>query len=199
MADFKPVLVSILKNEGGWVNDPDDNGGETWQGVARNYYPNWKGWAIIDRIKKANPKATAKAIAGKASILNTALYAQADLKRMVAEFYEALYWDVNKLDFIKDQQLAANVCDCGVNCGVKTGAKMLQRAYNNVRYSGRPLLDDDGIIGNGTLTAINATNARLIYEEYNNLRKAYYDAIIARKPSQIKFKKSWYSRIIPYK
>jgi lysozyme family protein len=199
MADFKPVLVLILKNEGGWVDDPDDNGGETWQGVARNYYPNWKGWAIIDRIKKANPKATAKAIGGKPSILNTALYAQTDLKIMVAEFYEALYWDVNKLDFVKDQQLAQNVCDCGVNCGTSTGARMLQRAYNLVRYSEASELVVDGKIGNSTLTAINSINACLIYEQYNVLRKAYYDAIIARKPSQIKFKKSWYSRIIPYK
>lgn len=201
MATFKPVLPKILAIEGGIVDDPDDDGGLTWQGVAYNYYPRWAGWKIVFKIMELNPKSTALFRAKKSNPapLNKALYAQIDLAILVADFYEKLYWDVNRLDEISDQQLAQNVCDCGVNCGTGTGAKMLQRAYNKVYFYTAPPLKDDGQIGTKTLWAINMSDPVKIYNEYNTLRKAYYDAIIERKPSQVKFRKSWYSRIIPYK
>jgi lysozyme family protein len=204
MANFKPdVLKKILANEGGYVNDPDDNGGETWAGVARNINPNWSGWVIVDAIKKANPIATAAAAKGQYKQLNTYLYASQRLAELVADLYQRSYWDVNKLGSLSDQQLAANACDCGVNCGTFTGAKMLQQAYNNVTNPANiPPLTIDGKIGNLTIGAINALmglNPIPLYNEYNILRKAYYDGIIARKPSQAKYRASWYSRIIPYK
>jgi lysozyme family protein len=38
MADFKQAYQLVLQNEGGYVNDPNDPGGETYKGVARNIY-----------------------------------------------------------------------------------------------------------------------------------------------------------------
>ncbi len=199
MANFKPnVLKSILKNEGGYVNDPDDSGGETWAGVARNINPKWKGWVIVDAIKKNNPIATARAQRGLPSQLNTYLYANQMLAELVADLYEAQYWKVNSLGGLTDQQLAANVCDCGVNCGTFTGAKVLQRAYNIAHAPNKAALVEDGKIEGKTIAAINSDHPEFIYAAYNVLRKAYYDAIIAKRPSQAKYKKSWYSRIIPY-
>ena len=51
MADFKKALSKILKWEAGYVNDPDDAGGETFAGVSRKNNKNWKGWPIIDKHK----------------------------------------------------------------------------------------------------------------------------------------------------
>lgn len=199
MADFAPILKDILRAEGGIVDDPEDNGGLTWQGVAYNYYPNWKGWKIVFEIMRLNPKSTALFRAKKSDPrpLDKALFAQKDLAALVAVFYENLYFKVNRLGELRDQQLARNVCDCGVNCGVVTGAKMLQRAYNLLK--GVTPLTVDGKIGDKTLTKINNDDPEAVYNVYNQLRKAYYDAIIARRPSQIKFRASWYSRIKPYK
>ncbi|MCK9420216.1 MAG: peptidoglycan-binding protein [Nitrospirae bacterium] len=40
MADFRPAVEKILAYEGGYVNDPDDYGGETNMGISRRAYPN---------------------------------------------------------------------------------------------------------------------------------------------------------------
>lgn len=36
---FKKCMPIILKNEGGYVNHPNDPGGETNMGIAKKYYP----------------------------------------------------------------------------------------------------------------------------------------------------------------
>ena len=37
--DFKDAIKVILKHEGGYVNDPDDPGGETMMGISKKAYP----------------------------------------------------------------------------------------------------------------------------------------------------------------
>ncbi|WP_298845519.1 glycoside hydrolase family 108 protein [uncultured Clostridium sp.] len=197
MAIFKPeVLKSIRAIEGGWVNDPDDSGQETFLGIARAKDPNPAVWAIVDDIKKRNPIFTKQAQDGNPKNLNSLLYANKELNDLIDNIYQRSYWDVNRLGEINDQQLAANVCDCGVNCGTKTSAIMLQKAYNLTTDKGK--ISEDGAIGGKTLGAINDSDAEVIYNKYNELRVAYYENIIARKPSQAKFRKSWMSRVKPY-
>jgi len=52
MADFNQALQMVLQNEGGYVNDPNDPGGETYKGIARKMNSNWIGWQLIDLQKK---------------------------------------------------------------------------------------------------------------------------------------------------
>ena len=40
MAQIKPALVKLFGVEGGYVNDPDDAGGETKYGISTRSYPN---------------------------------------------------------------------------------------------------------------------------------------------------------------
>ena len=54
MADFNQALQMVLQNEGGYVNDPNDPGGETYKGIARKMNSNWIGWQLIDLQKKQN-------------------------------------------------------------------------------------------------------------------------------------------------
>ena len=51
--DLRKTYFPMLKREGFYNNDPDDMGGETYRGVARNYHPQWEGWAIVDARKQA--------------------------------------------------------------------------------------------------------------------------------------------------
>ena len=39
MAEFKLAIPIVLENEGGYVNDPDDPGGETKYGISKRSYP----------------------------------------------------------------------------------------------------------------------------------------------------------------
>ena len=48
MADFLTAYAPLARYEGGWCNDPADRGGETYAGIARNFFPAWPGWALID-------------------------------------------------------------------------------------------------------------------------------------------------------
>lgn len=40
MANFNKAIDKVLVNEGGYVNDPDDKGGETKFGISKRAYPN---------------------------------------------------------------------------------------------------------------------------------------------------------------
>jgi len=40
MAKFEDAIGTILKNEGGYVNNPNDPGGETKYGISKSSYPN---------------------------------------------------------------------------------------------------------------------------------------------------------------
>jgi lysozyme family protein len=42
----KKIIEFTLRNEGYYVNDKDDSGGETYRGISRVNFPKWAGWAI---------------------------------------------------------------------------------------------------------------------------------------------------------
>ena len=52
MADYKHSIAKVLRTEGGYVNDKDDSGGETYKGISRVNWPRWSGWVIVDICKK---------------------------------------------------------------------------------------------------------------------------------------------------
>ena len=51
MASFGEAFEHTMGMEGGYANDPQDVGGETFMGVSRVYNPGWYGWTIIDGQK----------------------------------------------------------------------------------------------------------------------------------------------------
>src|ERR1700755_118485 len=106
MADFLPAFNITMENEGGYANNPNDSGGETWRGIARNYWPKWSGWPIVDQIVATNPPD-----------LNQALFADASLNTMVEEFCQQNFWDTESLSDINCQQTANQLFDIAVNMG----------------------------------------------------------------------------------
>lgn len=49
---YDKAIRIIAIHEGGYVNDPDDLGGETIFGITRKNYPNMSMWKDVDRAKK---------------------------------------------------------------------------------------------------------------------------------------------------
>ena len=74
--------------------------------------------------------------------------------------------------------------DTAINCGLKRAAKILQESIGGIAI--------DGIIGNQTLSNAPKTN---IYK-YGIYRLEFYNYLVSKKPSQVKFIKGWTNRVI---
>lgn len=187
MADFNTAFRLTMGHEGGYANDPVDRGGETYKGIARNFWPTWAGWKIVDRVK-----------AGKPWNLNSALAAKTDLQKLVQGFYKANFWDINRLDDVSSQQIANELFDIGVNMGTGIAAKFLQEALNlcNRNQSAYPDLIIDGKIGPVTLSTLNSkANAANVFNTLNLLQGERYLNIMRSAPAQERFWNSWLSRV----
>ena len=69
--------------------------------------------------------------------------------------YANLYWAPLNLDTLRDAEIAAEIFDTGVNCGIGTAAKLAQRAVNLIRLDSMPALNVDGRMGPVTRQALN--------------------------------------------
>lgn len=185
MAKFEIAEAITGRNEGGYANNPADTGGETFAGIARNHWPKWEGWKYIDGIKKDYKSA---------SVINKRASQMPDLIKLISKFYKQNFWDVLKLDLVRDQQLANSVYDFGVNSGTSRAAKFLQQAVNEINPG---MLVVDGKIGIKTIGAVNQIVPLLVYNAYNAIRENFYRSIA--KGNQAQFLKSWLSRLKPYK
>jgi len=113
MASYRSAILKVLLTEGGYANDPDDAGGETYKGIARKFWPRWSGWAIID-------------VAKKQSGYERALNRNMQLNDAVIAFYKVNFWDKVGGDFIASQTIANNLVDAAVNEGIKGAVKRAQ-------------------------------------------------------------------------
>ena len=117
MAQFDKEFDKLILAEGGYINDKDDAGGETYLGISRKNNPKWIGWEVIDDIKK---KYGTKGITARLK-KDTALTNSAKL------LYKQNYWDVLELDDIPSQSIAHELFDTCVNCGKATAIRIAQQ------------------------------------------------------------------------
>ena len=92
------------------------------------------------------------------------------------------YWDRCKADRIDKQSVAEIFVDWYINAGCN--------AIRNVQF--RLGLKADGIVGEQTLSALNATPAKDVFNLVKTARIEYYNKIGKRLP---KFLKGWLSRV----
>ena len=193
MADFNRAYENTMGHEGGYVNDPDDIGGETYKGISRKYNPQWEGWSKIDYYKDMSEFPKMLKYSDK-------------LQDLVKSFYKEIYWDVNRLDEIKNQNIANEIFDTGVNMGVKRAAKFLQEALNYLNRN-QLLYDDlivDGIIGNKTFNALNILlknneEENILLNIINVLQGMHYLNHMKEHPIQEKYARGWFNRVAIYK
>lgn len=169
MAVFKEAFNKVLKHEGGYASVSNDAGGETMYGISRKYFPDWKGWAIIDRNKplKHNKKIVSSELDG-----------------LVSEFYRLNFWDKMRGTEIKDQPVANFIFDFYVNSG-RTALIQVQRTIGAI---------DDGIFGANTIVVINNHGAELL-QTLKCVRIQFVRNIVKNNTSQNKFLIGWLSRI----
>ncbi len=102
-------------DEGGYANDPDDTGGETYLGLSRVHNPDLKMWPIIDAIKDTIPNLNTKEGIAK---LNSKLKAIPTILAEAKKVYKQRYWDPIQLDNLNSKELAHQIFDMSVNSGV---------------------------------------------------------------------------------
>lgn len=117
MADFEKAYLRTGNFEGGYVNDPDDNGGETYFGIARKFHPTWPGWKIVDEQKD------------KSDFPKNLKERRSELSVLEKFFYKSVFWDKVWGNDIKNQKVANDMYDTAVNMGVSTSIKLSQRQF----------------------------------------------------------------------
>lgn len=127
MANFKEAFEKVVYNEGGYVNDPDDAGGETYMGISRRAHPNSIIWKHVDKI-------TAKYKTFKT--ITKYLKQNKELTKEIECIYKSDYWMKFNLDKEKSQRLANQIFDSAVNIGVSATKDSLNRVKNEMRSVG---------------------------------------------------------------
>lgn len=188
MANFEKAFYKTLGHEGGYVNDKDDAGGETYMGVSRVYNPTWTGWDLIDDLK-GKP--------GFPRILDD----NDAIQNAVQEFYELRYWDENRLDDVESQAVAEEMFDTGVNMGISRAAKYLQEALNYLNRNESMYKDlvTDGKVGNMTLKALQTVldkgDEAILLKIMNVLQGMHYINYMKKSPTQEKYARGWFKRV----
>lgn len=176
MAQFEKAYAKVKKFEGGYANNPNDHGGETYAGIARVHFPKWKGWEIIDKYKQSEHSSKE---------LNKVLQGNGQLDVMVEHFYKVNFWNEIMGDDIINQLIADNIMDFAVNSGVSRAIKYAQRLVGTA---------EDGEMGPKSIKAINA-NTHDFVVKYKEARMEFVKKIVARDESQSMFLSGWTSRI----
>jgi lysozyme family protein len=152
---FNRCIEVVLKNEGG---DKIVNHPNDPGGLTR--------WGITQRnYPELNIKALTKAKA--------------------ISIYYADYWMPMNLAILNDEDLILHVYDMGVNAGIRTAIRLLQRLVE---------VKDDGYIGYGTARGVSKFEGDVV-AEYIKRRKLYYITLVQRKESLRPFIKGWLNRI----
>jgi len=200
MAKFEPAYEKTLANEGGYSNDPNDRGGETWKGIARKMHPQWPGFVLIDEVRKNTNK----------DQFVRALSVDEELDQLVQDFYKAEFWDKLMLDKITSQDVANEIFDTAINQGSTIAIKQFQEALNLLNNNQKIYSDinEDGKMGDATLRAHDAymltanfagrSQERVvstIIKLMNGLQAARYAEICENNPNQEVYFYGWVNRI----
>ena len=185
MAIFKEAYDITMRNEGGYINDSTDAGGETYKGISRVYHPSWYGWSMIDNEKYR-------------SDFPDCLHYDNELQEAVEDFYKEKYWNINRLnDF--PQSIANELFDTGVNMGAGKAAKFLQECLNYLNRNGLLFKDlvVDGVIGEKTLKALSKvmSDENILLVMLNVCQGRHYMEYMAKSPTQEKYARGWFSRV----
>ena len=174
MSSFDLAIPTILRHEGGWVDDPADPGGETNFGISM----------LIVRREGLTPKD-----------LGIPSFAPGSMKLMTKDtakaLYRRLFWDRYGYDQIDDQVVATKVFDCAVNCGPGRSHRMIQKAANKISDSAIVV---DGILGPQTVKAINSCEPEKLVTQMAAEMRSYYLGLIEKKPVLGKFQRNWLKR-----
>jgi lysozyme family protein len=176
MAEFKIALQRTLAHEGGYSNDLDDSGGETYKGISRTSHSDWLGWSIIDNHKN---KPDFSLLLEKDTVL----------QKDVEVFYWTNFWLPLKAYEIQNQITANSIFDFAVNSGIKTSVHLMQSIVGT---------KVDGIIGEQTLKKLNSLDFGYFQPSFTVAKITHYISIIQKRPTNKKYLYGWIIRALSF-
>lgn len=187
MNNFADAYAVTMSHEGGYGNDGDDVGGETYKGVSRKYNPTWDGWNIID-VRKGEDNFPKN------------LELDEGLQIQIKWFYKEKYFDPYCGDKMP-QKLAMEMFDTSVNMGVGRAVKFLQISLNCLNRNATIYQDqiEDGDYGRTTekcLYAYLQTDSEVLLCKFINvLQGNHYINYMKKSPTQEKYARGWFNRV----
>jgi lysozyme family protein len=174
MKNIETELDAIISIEGGYVNDPKDSGGETNFGIT---------------------KFVAESFGYTGKMIDLT-------KEQAKEIYRKRYWIQPKFDkvFAISPAIAFELFDTGINMGVNTAGRFLQRSLNvlNSNSTLYPDMSLDGVLGDMTLTALTkflaarkSDGETVLLRMLNALQSVKYIELAESRPKDEAFQFGW--------
>ncbi len=165
---FEQVFPKVFKNEGGYANQKNDTGGETYGGISRVYFPKWEGWALVDQFKKQNGGFLPR------------YWRNATLDAMLPKFYKEQFWDANHMDKFP-AQLRLSLFDMAFNGGAGKAWGVLRMAAG-MKYA------------TNFDTSLFEIAKKVTPEQYAAARIVRYEIIVRDNPKNQEFLEGWKNR-----
>lgn len=182
MASFDDAINIVLKNEGGYVNNPFDPGGPTKYGISRRFL---NSDYIDSELKK------------RIDINKDNFIDAEDIKSLKEEdasyIYKKYWWDKYKYENIDSQKIANKIFDMAINMGPINSHKIAQKSINDVNKEDK--IKVDGIIGDKTLFSINRCEPIVLLDKIISYGKDYYNDLVKKNNNLSVFLKGWMNRI----
>jgi lysozyme family protein len=167
MASFDLFLPILLRFEGGYVDNPNDPGGETNKGITMRTFATCSHALLGIDPTSANLRALTDAQAGI--------------------IYRRNYWNPMQGDQFALQDLANIVCDFYVNAGTHA-TSLLQTVMNGLGAN----VVVDGVLGPGSVQALTSLDQSAVYQQYRQGRINYYQGLGTKYPM---FLQGWLNRV----
>lgn len=166
--------------EGGIANLDGDAGGYTAFGVARNFWPNWSGWPIVDSAVSTQIKKGGNV---KSKSFEDTLFLS--LTPHLKDFYYKNFWFPTRLDEIPTG-IDTYMMSAVIHNGILKPTKILQEAAGCVA---------DGNIGSKTLLAVHKADKKVLLKslheglknKYSSSKSVYKQAFLNRAEKAYNF------------
>lgn len=182
MASFDEAIKTVLKHEGGFVDDKDDRGGATNYGLSLKVM---RVYCIVDREFR-------RRFFGNKTHIDKEDIKNLD-EKTAKEIYKYCWWDKYKYENILDQSCSTKIFDIQVNIGPYQAHKIAQRVINIISSGYK--IQEDGIFGSRTLNSLNITCPMKFLEIYRESCGDFYRKICRKNESLNKYLKGWLNRV----
>jgi len=169
MSLFELAIPTVLRHEGGLVDNPNDPGGITNHGVSLRWLKSQGLAGDIDHDGDVDAD---------------------DIKKMTTaeatQFYKDMWWTPGHYGLIVAQLPATKLFDTAVNMGTPRAVKFAQEIVG--------INPTTGNLGPRTLAGINAMPSVQFIQAYQNKQADFYRSLVASNPARQQFLNGWLNR-----